>query len=179
VGSTAPVSAAPRAEGFAARQHVPLALLVVFLLASSPWLGMRKSIPADAGWVDYAHVGLGLAALALSLVYAYACLHGRRWRLYLPWLAGRAGGIVRDLAGLGRGRLPSAEGGGLYAALEGLLLLALLAAGVTGAGWLFVQGTADALAWREVHVLAARCVLGLLVAHVVTVSLHLLDFLRN
>ena len=173
------MTAPPRVERAAARMHAPLALLVVFLFASSPWVAMRRSIPRDAGWLDHAHVGLGLAALVLSLAYAWSCLHAGRWRLYLPWLAGRFDGLARDVGGLLRGRLPAAEGGGLYAALEGLLLLALLVTGLTGAGWLATAGTGDALAWREAHVLASRGVLALLVAHVVTVSLHLLDFVRN
>jgi len=50
---------------------------------------------------------------------------------------------------------------------------------LTGAGWLATQGSDAALAWREYHALAARGLIGLLVLHVVTVSLHLLDFLRD
>ena len=49
----------------------------------------------------------------------------------------------------------------------------------TGAAWLLTQGSAEALDWREGHLLAARGFIGLLVLHVVTVSLHLLDFLRD
>ena len=41
------------------------------------------------------------------------------------------------------------------------------------------QGTADALSWREHHILAARVLTGVLVLHVITVSLHLLDLLRD
>jgi len=36
------------------------------------------------------------------------------------------------------------EGGGLFAAIEGLLLLAVLLAAVTGAAWFLVQGSTTA-----------------------------------
>jgi hypothetical protein len=75
--------------------------------------------------------------------------------------------------------VPAAEGGGLIGFVEGLLLVALVATAATGAGWFLAQGGDAALAWREQHVIAARTLAGLLAAHVVTVSLHLLDFVRD
>jgi cytochrome b561 len=62
--------------------------------------------------------------------------------------------------------------------IEGLLLVALLAAAVSGAAWVLNQGTDLAMAWRDYHVLAARTFTGLLVLHVLAVASHLLDFLR-
>jgi len=38
------------------------------------------------------------------------------------------------------------------------------------------QGTDAALAWRGHHLVASRAFIGLLVLHVVSVSLHLLEF---
>lgn len=83
------------------------------------------------------------------------------------------------MAGLLLGRIPAAEGGGLFGFIEGLLLLALVATAVTGAAWFLAQGSSEALAWRASHVFAARGLIGLLALHVVTVSLHLLDFVRD
>jgi cytochrome b561 len=74
-----------------------------------------------------------------------------------------------------RGRLPSAEGGGLFAVVEGLLLLCLLLVGVTGAAWFALQGDAAALACRGVHIVAARVLIGLIVAHALAVATHLLE----
>ena len=37
----------------------------------------------------------------------------------------------------------------------------------------------EAAAWRGYHILAAQGMIALLVLHVVTVSLHLLDFIRE
>jgi len=161
------------------RQHLAIALLTLWLLITSPWVSMLRRIPPSAGWLDYAHVALGMLTLVLGVVYAWSCTRGGRWRLYFPCAPSELRSVGRDLAGLLRGRIPSAEGGGLFGLIEGLLLLLLLATALTGAGWLATQGSDAALAWREYHALAARGLIGLLVLHVVTVSLHLLDFLRD
>jgi len=161
------------------RLHFAVAVLGLWLVATSPWLGMLRRIPAGAGWLDYAHVALGFAALIAGVAYAWTCLRAGRRGLYFPWSAAGLRVVGRELAGLPRGRVPAAEGGGLIGFVEGLLLLALLATGVTGAGWFLAQGSDAALAWRAQHVLVARTLVGLLVLHVVTVSLHLLDFVRD
>jgi hypothetical protein len=60
-----------------------------------------------------------------------------------------------------------------------LLLVLLVATATTGAIWFATQGTADALAWRSQHIFAARGLVGCLGLHVITVSLHLVDFVRD
>jgi hypothetical protein len=162
-----------------ARQHLFVALLSAWLILTSPWISMLRRMPAGAAWLDYAHVGLGLLALPISITYAVTCCRGGGWRLYFPLLAGQMGAVVRDLGGLARGRIPSAEGGGLFALIEGLLLLALLVTAATGAAWFALQGTTEALAWRQWHLYAARGLAGLVLLHVVTVSLHLVDLARE
>lgn len=163
----------------AARQHLALALLSAWLVLTSPWVHMFRRIPRNAGFFDYAHIGLGMVALLLALTFTISCIRHGRWRLYFPWLAGEFGQLGRDLRGLLRREVPSSEGGGLFALIEGLLLLALLAAALTGGLWLYAQGSAEAVSWRHYHILTSRCMIGLLVLHIVTVSLHLLDFIRE
>ena len=160
-------------------QHAAVAMLALWLVATSPWLAMLRRIPAGAGWLDYAHVGLGCAALLLCVTYGWTCTREGKWRLYFPVTAARLGSVASDLGGLLRGRLPAAESGGLFGLIEGLLLLALAVTGLTGAAWLATQGSNEALAWRECHVYAARGFIVLLVLHVATVSLHLLDLVRD
>jgi hypothetical protein len=160
-------------------QHLALLLLTLWLLLTSPWIAMYRRLPADAGWLAYAHVVLGLATLALTATYLWTCCRGGRWRLYFPVGRPRLKEVGRDLRGLLRGRIPAAEGGGLFGLIEGLLLLALLATAITGAAWYLTQGSAEALAWRSQHALAVRALVALLVLHTVSVSLHLLDFLRD
>jgi hypothetical protein len=126
-----------------------------------------------------AHVVVGFAALAAGIAYAAGCVQGGRWREYFPWLGGDLGAVGRDLAGLLRGRLPTVEGGGLLPMVEGLLLLALLAAGATGAAWFATQGSEAAVLWRGQHLVAARGFGVLLLLHLAGVALHLLDFVRD
>jgi thiosulfate reductase cytochrome b subunit len=161
------------------RLHGAVALLALWLIASSPWVAMLRRIPAGAGWVDYAHVAAGFAALLCGVVYGWACVRGGRWRLYFPLASAQLADAGRDLRGLLRGQVPAAEGGGLFGAIEGLLLVAFLVTALTGAVWFFAQGSAEAIAWRGHHIVAARALVGLLALHVVTVSLHLLDFVRD
>ncbi|MEG0821723.1 MAG: hypothetical protein RR101_05615 [Burkholderiaceae bacterium] len=156
-----------------------LALACLWLIGSSPWLAMFAGISLEAGWINLSHTALGLAVLPLVLIYAAACCHGGRWRLYFPWLTGDIGALGRDLKGLGRGERPMSEGGGLFAAIEGLLLLALLAAAISGAAWFLTQGTDAVFDWWLYHRYAARALAGVLVLHVTAVSLHLVDLIGN
>ena len=159
--------------------HLLIALACTWLAASSPWIGLYHALPDDPGAIDLSHVVLGLAMLPLGIVYFLACTVGGRWRLYFPWVAGQFGEIGRDVAGLCRGQRPGSEGGGLFAAVEGLLLLALLASALTGALWFLGRGTEVAIAWRGHHILAARGLIVLMVMHVLAVALHLVDLLRD
>ncbi|MCA3220281.1 MAG: cytochrome b/b6 domain-containing protein [Burkholderiales bacterium] len=159
--------------------HALLAPACIFLLAASPWIGMYQALPAEPGWTNLSHVVVGLITLPLVLLYLYACIRRGLWRTYFPWLAGQVGGIRRDLAGLTRLQRPMSEGGGLFAALEGLLLLALLVVALTGTLWFILQGGDAAVGLRAVHAVAAHVFGWLLGAHVVAVSLHLVDLVRG
>ncbi len=172
------VTVAPR-TGPSGWQHLAIAVICVWLIGSSPWVSMLRRIPDRASWIDYAHVALGFAGLALAVAYVPGCTRRGGWRLYFPWLSGGLRDVARDLAGLPRGRIPAAEGGGLFAMIEGLLLLALLFTALTGAAWFATQGSSDALAWRDCHIVAARVLIGLGLAHVISVSLHLVEFVRS
>jgi cytochrome b561 len=157
------------------RLHVAVVLLCAWLFVTSPWVSMLRRIPAGAGWLDWAHVALGFATLAAGLLYAHACTRHGGWRSYFPWLAGEGRAAARDVGGLLRGRLPSAEPGGLFAVIEGLLLLVLLVGGVTGVAWFLLQGSEAAVACRAAHVVAVRVLLGLIVAHILAVASHLFE----
>jgi hypothetical protein len=135
-------------------------------------------LPELPGLTNMAHVGVGLASLPLGLAYLAGCLGAARRREVFPWLGGDLGGVGRDLAGIVRGRLPTVEGGGLLPFLEGLLLLAFVAAAITGAVWFATQGTELAAQLREQHLVAAHVFAVLLICHLVGVALHLLDFVR-
>ncbi len=135
------------------RLHTALAVLVLWLVATSPWVSMLRRLPSGAGFFDYAHVALGWLALVLALVYAAALMRGGRWKQYVP---GKAAGIT--------------------GMIEGLLLVAIVATGATGAMWFLLQGSSDVVAWRAWHILSARAFIGVGIAHVLAVASHLLDF---
>lgn len=158
--------------------HGLVALGAVWLFASSPWLAMFDEVPSPPGWANLAHVVGGLALVPLALLYAAAVL-GAGWRLYFPWLAGDLAQIGRDLAGLARFERPMSEGGGLFGAIEGLVLLALLATAGTGAAWFLTQGSETAWQLWLWHRHAAHALGALAVLHLSAVALHLIDLIRN
>jgi hypothetical protein len=166
-------------EALNARLHLALAVLAVWLVATSPWVSMLRRIPASAGFLDHAHVALGWLALVLAVVYCVTLSPGGRWQWFFPWAAGQAASIGRDLAGIARGQVPAADGPGLYGAIKGLLLLALLATALTGAGWSLAQGSEAALGLRELHLGAVKVLLVTGAAHVLAVASHLLELLRD
>jgi hypothetical protein len=159
--------------------HGMIALACTWLVFSSPWLGMYQQMPSAPGMVNLSHVALGLAMLPLAALYFAACAHGGRWRQYFPWLAGQFGALRQDVTGIFAGERPASEGGGLFATIEGLLLLALIAAALSGALWFVTQGSEVAVAWRAHHILLGRGFAALMLLHLVAVSLHLLDFVRD
>ena len=161
------------------RQHLAVAALSLWLIATSPWVSMLRRVPSGAGWLDYAHIVIGCVVLVLALAYARTCTRDGRWPLYFPYAPAQIGNVGRDLAGLLRGRVPASEGGGLFGLIEGLLLVLLVATAASGVAWLLTQGSAQALAWRDYHILAARGLIGLLVLHVLSVATHLLDLVRD
>jgi len=163
----------------AGRQHLAVALLSTWLILTSPWISMLRRMPRNPGFFEYGHVALGFLALLLAVTYAWSCTRAGRWRLYFPWAAGQLGAVWRDIGGLLRGRIPSAEGGGLFALVEGLLLVLFLLTAATGAAWFWTQGSSDAVHWRSCHIPAARGFAALVLVHVISVTLHLLDFVRD
>jgi hypothetical protein len=159
--------------------HLAAALAGAWLLGTSPWIGMYHRMPSTPDWLNLGHVSVGFAALAIGAAYTTGCARGGRWREYFPWAGGEFAAVGRALAGIFRGRVPAVEGGALFPLVEGLLLLALLAAGLTGAAWYFVQGTDAAVLLREQHIVAARAFGVLMLLHLVGVALHFLDFVRE
>lgn len=169
----------PAPEAMTDRQHLAVAALSLWLIATSPWVAMLRRVPSGAGWLDYAHIVVGCVLLALALAYARTCTRDGRWRLYFPYAPAQIVDVGRDLAGLLRGRVPASEGGGLFGLIEGLLLVLLIVTAATGIAWLLAAGSVEALTWRDYHILAARGLIGLLVLHVLSVATHLLDLIRD
>ena len=107
-------------EALNAHLHWGLAVLALWLVATSPWVSMFRRFPAEAGFFDYAHVVLGWLALVVVVVYCVTVLQGGRWQWFFPWASGHLAAIGRDLVGIARGSVPAADGPGLYGAIKGL-----------------------------------------------------------
>ncbi len=163
-------------ESLQNRLHVATVLLCLWLFATSPWVVMLRRMPREASPLVHAHVVVGLLALGVLLGYFVVATMCGRWRSLYPWLAGDLAAVRRDAVGLFRGRLPSPEGGGLLGTLEGALLLAALLVAATGAAWFVMQGTDVALGLRAAHIVGARVLLGLAIAHGTAVALHVFAF---
>jgi hypothetical protein len=166
-------------EAIGNRLHLAVTLFALWLVTTSPWVSMLRRVPASAGFFDYAHIVLGVVALFVGIFYSLVVVRGGHWRLYFPLAAGNGAAVGRDLAGLLRGKVPAAEGGGLFGTIEGLLLLALVAAGMSGVVWFLLQGSDAALTWRLWHIVFARILIAAGVLHVLAVASHLLDFVRD
>ncbi len=134
------------------RLHLAVALLVLWLVTTSPWVSMLRRVPDSAGFLDYAHMVLGVVALIVGILYGLFVAQGGRWKQYVP---GKAAGIT--------------------GVLEGLLLLALVTAGLSGVAWFLLQGSDAALTWRMLHIVLARILIAAGVLHVLAVASHLLD----
>ena len=160
-------------------QHWTAATLSIWLIATSPWIAMRRIVPESPSFWDRAHIALGLALVAIALTYLVTNLVDGRWRAQFPWAAGNLSEVKSDLKAIARLRIPAAGGAGLFSLVQGFLLVLLLATAATGLGWLLADGSRAALAWREWHIIAANVFAWLLVAHVAASALHLLDFLRD
>ncbi|ACJ30713.1 Conserved hypothetical protein [Shewanella piezotolerans WP3] len=164
---------------FAARQHIMIIVSVAYLIVTSGWILIGRSLRSNASFWDLSHVYLGLFAAFLAASFLITtCLKGK-WRQYFPWLIADFSQLKSDLQGLVKGKLPIAGGRGLFSIVEGLGLLIFLAVGLTGVLWFLTQGTTDALMWRSYHTVCAKGFIGFIVVHVIFAGLHLLDFIRN
>lgn len=170
---------ARRSQRWIHLQHGVLILLLTWLIFTSPWVHLYNRVPANPTFWVWAHLILGLAALLLSLSFTVSCLVQGRFRHYFPWVLGRFRPLLADLRGLLRLRMPSNEGGGLFAVIKGLLLISLLAVAITGAMWLWTAGSREALAWRGWHLGAIRLMLVFLVLHIVATVSHIVHFMRQ
>ncbi|MCH1923908.1 cytochrome b/b6 domain-containing protein [Shewanella sp. C32] len=159
--------------------HLLTMVLCALLLIGSTKLMMLRRIPTNASFWDLSHVWLGWLVALLSLLFlGKLCVHGR-WRLYFPWLALQWRPIVNDIKGLGKGKIPSAGGAGLFSLIEGFTVLSLVATAATGVMWFFTQGSADAASWRLWHHSASHWFIGLLIVHVLCALSHLIDMVRD
>ncbi|MEZ9593302.1 cytochrome b/b6 domain-containing protein [Shewanella sp. 10N.261.52.F9] len=160
-------------------QHVLIILTSAYLIFTSSWILIGRSLRANASIWDTSHVYLGLVGAFLSITFIISNSLKGRWRQYFPWLVADFSQLKADVLGLFKGKIPIAGGRGLFSIIEGLGMLVFLAVGVTGILWFATQGSSDALMWRSYHISCAQGFIGFIVLHAIFACLHLLDFIRN
>ncbi|MFC5080641.1 hypothetical protein VTH8203_04482 [Vibrio thalassae] len=97
-------------------------------------------VHADTLWssinsIAKIHIYSGLLLIPLTLVFVYKVIKRRTIGDMYPWLSGNFTQIKQDLQCLSRVELPESHPAGIAATVEGLGLLALLLALVTGTAW--------------------------------------------
>jgi len=114
---------------FVARQHIMIIISVAYLILTSSWILMGRSLRNNASLWDLSHVYLGLFAAVLAVSFLITtCLKGK-WRQYFPWLIADFSQLKSALQGLVKGKLPIAGGRGLFSIVEGLGLLIFFSCG--------------------------------------------------
>lgn len=160
--------------------HMAVALSVIWQLGVS--LVMQKPRGARPGDVFFAtHSYLGLATLGLLVLFWLLLPLRRRGTApgaLIPWLSSaRRQAVWADAkvhaAALLRLRLPSyQDGSALASAVHGLGLLLMTAMAATGAAWWFLQPSAGARAFEEVHKALANLAWAYLIAHASLAVIH-------
>lgn len=164
-------------QWLATRLHVLVLLPTVLVLGSSPFLLMGRRLRENASVWDFTHVYLGLLLVPLSILLFCYCLSGGRAKQFFPLF--EPSGLISDLKGLIKGKLPKGGGNGLFSLLEGICALLLVATAVTGLGWFLTEGSSEALVWRGWHKDLGLAFFIALIAHLLAAVSHLLDFFRN
>lgn len=117
--------------------HFTTIAWVLFQIITSSGMHVKgTTTAAEMSWVDYTHAYGGLGLLLLATVFFLVVLSRRSVADLYPWLSGNWLVIKEDLQTLLKLRLPEARPSGLAATVEGLGLLALLLATVTGCLWM-------------------------------------------
>lgn len=160
--------------------HMAVALSVIWQLGVS--LVMQKprgARPGDLFFATHSYVGLAtLGVLALFWLLVLVRRQGTALGALIPWLSSaRRQAVWADakahVAALLRFRMPRyQEGSALASAVHGLGLLLMTAMAATGAAWWFLQPSATARAFEEVHKALANLAWAYLVAHATLAVIH-------
>lgn len=145
--------------------HAFVMTTVLLQLLSSFFMHVHATTPlATLSAIDWYHVYAGLGLLLLTPVFMALMLKRRHWRDLYPWLGGNLSQIKADICSLLDRQLPEAKPAGLAATVEGLGLLALFLALISGTVWLLamLQGWSDAPDLLKLH----KALVGLIEAYV-------------
>ena len=128
--------------------------------------------------IDKLHIYGGLGLFPLAIIFFAIILHRRKLADLYPWLQMDFRGIKADIQTLCTRKLPEAAPGGLAATVEGLGLLALLLALVTGFLWYCAisLGVTDAPQLLQIHKTCVGAIELYFYGHSTFALLHLLTW---
>ncbi|MCF1426855.1 MAG: hypothetical protein LPH19_02495 [Shewanella sp.] len=135
-------------------RHGLILTAVILQIISSSFMHIHAdTLPSSFGALDWYHIVVGLGLLLLVPVFMGILLKRRTCRVLYPWLAGSFNVIKEDIHTLQTLTLPPFRSAGLAACVEGLGLLALLLAALSGTLWFIGmrQGSSEAADLLNLH----------------------------
>lgn len=132
-------------------------LLVIAQIVISNFMNVPKdALSAMHGanaFFSWMHIAIGLLLLCLTGILAALCFRSRGLKYYYPYLWGDFTQLSQDLRVLSNRQLPGAQARGLAACVQGLGLGAMGLVTLSGAAWLLLWLSGQALApdLRSLH----------------------------
>lgn len=155
---------------------------VLFQLVSAAGMHVSKDATVyHLTLIDHIHMYSGVGLLLFSMVFFVTVINRRPLTDMYPWLSGNFKVIKVDLRILKTGRLPSPKPSGLAATIEGLGLLALILATITGALWTIAMLSENASSpdFLAIHKTAVTAIEAYIWGHGIFALLHLIVWWRR
>lgn len=122
--------------------HAAVIIWVLTQFISSAFMTVKGEMPIDQlAWFNFIHIYSGAGLFVLALIFSAVVIKRRKLMDLYPWAFGRTKIIKADIKTLCAFKLPKARAAGLAASIEGLGILALWLALVTGALWYLYSTT--------------------------------------
>ncbi|KKD60246.1 hypothetical protein RN22_11840 [Grimontia sp. AD028] len=155
---------------------------VIFQLLTSAGMHVSKDATVyHLTLIDHIHMYGGIGLLLFSMVFFVTVVNRRPITDMYPWLFGNFTVIKADLLILRTGRLPEPKPAGLAAMVEGLGLLALMLATVTGTLWAIAMLMENPLSpdFLAIHKTAVGAIEAYIWGHGLFALLHLIIWWRR
>ncbi len=161
--------------------HALVLIWVLTQIISSNFMHVHAdTIWSSVNQVAKLHVYGGLLLLPISLLFIYKVLKRRTIVDMYPWLSGNFSQIKADIQTLRQFTLPKTHPAGLAATVEGLGLLALLLALVTGTLWYIVASSSGiAPTLLSIHKTSVGLIETYFYAHGAMALLHYIQWWRT
>ncbi|MGR5132302.1 cytochrome b/b6 domain-containing protein [Vibrio alfacsensis] len=128
----------------------------------------------------FIHIYSGLALLPVCLIFATKVIMRRKIQDLYPWVSGNYHAIKEDIESVLKFELPEAKPSGLAATVEGLGILALILAVVTGSMWYLVVLTSGPSEWLlSIHKMSVTFIQVYFFGHALFALLHLVQWWRE